>query len=295
MRRLGELSSPNVDLQRLVKQSWSSQRLVALLAHGNKLFLGSARLEMLVLALVACNSHPCHWALSLRRGVVMPCPDPNLVGQIEKFLSRAEEVTCASTGEITARAANVRVEDGIATEDVISNLVAKMVGRVAWEMHGARLKIANGKNFVVFKELDEDIFVLLLGHAVLAAKEILYLANALSNPDGRLSALVLGQTLLQVGCSGDVIRVGMSFQDHFHLIVLFVNQSEQGISSVRPDGLRDWIIVQHGVNDDGFGSSRVGDNVLPSARYVLKHIVNDWLGFGGHFGCSVGGGLLSGA
>lgn len=73
---------------------------------------------MLVMCFVALHAHPGDGRIAALGGIVVACPDLDLVGEGEEFHAGVVEVVGAAAGEVAAGCADVCVEDGVAAEDV---------------------------------------------------------------------------------------------------------------------------------------------------------------------------------
>lgn len=89
------------------------------MTESDELLLGDAIFEMFVLFPMLPNAHAgcTHFATFWR--IVMTCPDFHVIWQVKELAPGAEEVFCATSGEVGASRAKVGVEDGITDEYVI--------------------------------------------------------------------------------------------------------------------------------------------------------------------------------
>ena len=70
-----------------------------------------------------------------------------------------------------------------------------------------------------------------------------------------------------------MVCVGVCLQDFLNLVTLSLGEGEQSIRRVGGDGLRRWVIVQNGVDDDSRFCGRVCDDVLPGTSECLEDIM----------------------
>ena len=186
------------------------------------------------------------------------------------------QVLGVAAGKVAAGGADVRVEDGVAAEDVLSNQVSHVVRRVSGQVHCLALELPDVKDLVVVKQLVEGALVLFPGDVVPLRKPLLDAADPLPNTD--LWPLpFLGQPVLQILGGRQMVRVDVGLQQAVDGVPLFLDQGEQGIGRRGGDGVAGLVKVEDGVDDDGHVGGGVGNDVLPSRCLWLEDGVNDGL------------------
>lgn len=88
---------------------------------------------MFIVPTVVLYAHARYRALASRRGVVMAWPYSYMIRKTKKLSSGLEQGAGVSTGEVTARRSNIRVEDRVTAEYIIwTKSLAK-----SWQKEGA--------------------------------------------------------------------------------------------------------------------------------------------------------------
>lgn len=107
-----------------------------------------------------------------------------------------------------------------------SNLVAKVVGRVAWEMDSAGPEFANKEGFVVVEKLVKDAVAFVLSHAVSLTEEGLHLIDASSDTDGWLLPLVILEPILEIRGGGEMVSVSVRLEYPANSVSLLLHDRE---------------------------------------------------------------------
>lgn len=267
-----------------MQQPRRRQLRIARLPQRNILVLACPVAQVPVEASVLLDGHPGTGPGAVIRRVVVTGPDLDVVRHAEEFAARLEEGVGAAAGEVAAGGADVRVEDGVAAEDVFwfvswlvgcqtghiglclgkdwnivtSNPIPKMIRRMPRQMNSRSLQLPNVEHLVVLKQLPKHPLVLLNRHPIAGPKEILHLHYALPNPNRRrLAVLQMRQPVLQIRRSSEMVRVGVRLEDHLDLVAAVAHLLQQGVCAVRGDSLRGAVVVKHWVDDDCGGGCRV--------------------------------------
>jgi hypothetical protein len=77
-----------------------------------------------------------------------------------------------------------------------SDLIPKVIWRVAWEMESGGCDAANGEPLVVIEEVVEDLLVFFFADVVSHAEEVLDLCDALADSYRRFESLGLVELVL---------------------------------------------------------------------------------------------------
>jgi hypothetical protein len=118
LRRPRQPPAADVDLQRLMQQPGLAEAGIARRAHRDKLVLGNALLQVLILPPVIANAHAGDRAAALG-WIIMANPEAHAVRQVEQLVAGLEQAASTAAREVAASGADVYVEDGIATEGVV--------------------------------------------------------------------------------------------------------------------------------------------------------------------------------
>ena len=161
---------------------------------------------------------------------------------------------------------------GVPTSDPISQMVRGM----SRQMHGRGLQISHHKLLIVVEELVENGSLdLVLRYSVALTEQLLDGPDALSDSDGWLGPLLLGQLALQIGRRGQVVGMGVRLKDSVDEVAVVMNQGQQLVGSLGRNLSGDRVVVQNRVDDDGDVCGWVCYHILPCAGCGLKDIVHD--------------------
>lgn len=213
---------------------------IAPLSHGDVLLLGCAVGQMLVAISVLTGGQKGNLLLTRTARVVVARPDLDVIGHGEEFLRGLVELLCTAAWEIAARGANVRVEDGVSAKDVVKHALA-LVPR-----------------YIVF-----------------ARECFLDLCDALADANARRPILLLAsEAPLEVGRSREVVCVDMGFKDPLDLVVVGLDETQNGVGVVCCDFLRGRVKVEHRVDHGSLPSGGIGHEILPGAGALVKDAVD---------------------
>lgn len=145
------------------------------------------------------------------------------------------------------------------------------------KMDSCSYQIPDAESLVIVKESVKNAAVFLWLNAILFAEQLLHLLNTLSDTNRRPVTLFPSNLVLQIERCGEMVGVGMRFEDPVHLVTFLASHGEQRIGGTSADYLSDWIIVQHRIYDHSGQCGWIGDQVLPCSCVLFKYAMNDRL------------------
>ena len=109
---------------------------------------------------------------------------------------------------------------------------------------------------------------MLLVNAVLGHKGRLDLRNALTNAYRGLWLVLFLERQLEVPRCGEVVSMGVSFEDVDNSVAMFRYLCENIVGGGSAQGARGWIKIGDGADDNSLFSLKVCDDMLPSTYLI---------------------------
>mmetsp|Transcript_5582 Transcript_5582/g.6523 ORF Transcript_5582/g.6523 Transcript_5582/m.6523 type:complete len:228 (-) Transcript_5582:68-751(-) len=151
---LRKSTSSNVHLDRGHNQLWDGQLCVAAVAHVAEFLLGLSPTDVDVAPLfVPDGGLPSEVFPAIFRQVVVAHKDPSLIRKCHDLLDGLVEKLGGSTGEVTTGRAIVRHEEGVTSEESITNQIAYTRWRMTWSIHDTGGQFADLEGLPICKEL----------------------------------------------------------------------------------------------------------------------------------------------
>jgi hypothetical protein len=159
-------------------------------------------------------------------------------------------------------------------------------------MHHPPSQPPNPKHRIILPQQVKHPIILGTIDAIPLPKQTLHLPNPPANTHRgtttRHTVPGLPESALQVEGCGEVVGVGVGFEDVGDGVAVLVDEGEEAVGGGGGDGARSWVVVKDGVDDGRCVGGRVGDKVLPGGGLRVEEAVNGRLWGGGS-----GGGICS--
>ena len=200
--------------------------------------------------------------------------------QAQQLADRAKEGAHVAAGEVGPRGTEIGHEQRVADEDVATDVVADVGGRMARRIQHLDGEIADGERLAVHEQPVEIAAVgLQVGGVEDRAEDLLDLLDVLADADLRAGLR------LHVGRAGEMVGVGVGLQRPDHRVARLVGGLQHRLDGAGVDAAAVVIVVEHRIDEGSLLRLGIGHDVAHRVGGLVEEGLDDGFGATGFGHC----------